>query len=146
MMPSISFLHSLTTFVSEKILYLLIAVLVLNMFQRRYQQHSQKKRFATLYIGILILALMVGTVLIVYFQLPDILFIPLVAVLVLVGYRYRRQVFPFRLNCRLCGQRLSGKRIVFFDANTCEKCAAAAERASDSGTQREEPAEPEQDQ
>jgi uncharacterized membrane protein len=116
------FLHALTTFVSEKILYLLLAVLVLNMLQRRYQQYVQKKRFATLYIGILILVLMVGTILIVYFNLPDILFIPLLALLILVGYRYRKQVFPFRLNCQSCGQRLSGKRILFFDSNTCEKC------------------------
>jgi len=115
-------MQAITTFVSKNILYLLLAVLVLNMFQRRYQQHAQKKRFATLYIAILILVLMVGTVLIVYLDLPDILFLVLLAVLVLVGYRYRKQVFPFRLNCRLCGEKLSGKRILFFDSNTCEKC------------------------
>ena len=122
MIQSTGFLDTVTTFVSQNILYLLLAVLVLNMLQRRYQKHAQKKRFATLYIAILILVLMVGTVLIVYLELPDILFLPLVAVLVLVGYRFRKQVFPFRLNCRLCGEKLSGKRILFFDSNTCEKC------------------------
>jgi uncharacterized membrane protein len=122
MIQSTGFLDTVTTFVSQNILYLLLAVLVLNMLQRRYQKHAQKKRFATLYIAILILVLMVGTVLIVYLELPDILFLPLVAVLVLVGYRFREQVFPFRLNCRLCGEKLSGKRILFFDSNTCEKC------------------------
>jgi uncharacterized membrane protein len=122
MTQNIGFLNTVTTFVSENILYLLLAVLVLNMFQRRYQQHAQKKRFATLYIAILILVLMVGTVLIVYLNLPDILFLPLLAVLVVVGYRFKKQVFPFRLNCRLCGERLTGKRILFYDSNTCEKC------------------------
>ena len=122
MMLEADFLHSVNTFIAERILYLLLAVLALNMLQRRYQKHAQKKRFATLYIGILILVFMVGTVLIVYFDLPDILVVPLLAALVLIGYRYRRQVFPFRLNCRLCGQRLSGKRILFFDSNTCEQC------------------------
>jgi uncharacterized membrane protein len=124
-MQDTGFLETLTTFVSENILYLLLAVLVLNMFQRRYQKYAQKKRFATLYIAILILALMVGTVLIVYLDLPDIIFLPLLAVLVLIGYRFRKKVFPFRLNCRSCGERLSGKRILFYDSNTCEKCEQA---------------------
>ena len=77
MMQSTGFLNTVTTFVSENILYLLLAVLVLNMVQRRYQQHARKKRFATLYVAILILVLMVGTALIVYLELPDILFLPL---------------------------------------------------------------------
>jgi uncharacterized membrane protein len=122
MMQSTGFLNTVTTFVSENILYLLLAVLVLNMLQRRYQQHARKKRFATLYVAILILVLMVGTALIVYLELPDILFLPLLAVLVLVGYRFRKQVFPFRLTCRLCGEKLTAKRILFYDSNTCEKC------------------------
>ncbi len=121
-MQSMDFFATVTTFVSEKILYLLLAVLALNIFQRRYQKHSRQKRFATLYISILILALMIGTALIVYLDLPDVLFLPLLAVLILIGYRFRKQVFPFRLNCRRCGERLSGKRILFYDSNTCEKC------------------------
>jgi uncharacterized membrane protein len=122
MMQSTDFFSTVTTFVAENSLYLLLAVLVLNMLQRRYQKHAQNKRLATLYIAILILVLMVGTVLIVYLDLPDIIFLPLLAALILVGYRFRKQVFPFRLNCRICGQRLSGKRILFYDSNTCEKC------------------------
>jgi 8-oxo-dGTP diphosphatase len=116
-------MQTITTFVSENILYLLLAVLLLNMFQRRYQEHARAKRFATLYVAILILALMVGTVLIVYFELPDVLFLPLLAVTVLIGYRYRAKVFPFRLTCRSCGEKLSGKRMLFYDSNTCEKCS-----------------------
>ena len=122
MTQEISFLETVTTFVAQRTLYLLLAVLVINMFQRRYQKTAQNKRFATLYIAILILALMVGTVLIVSFDLPDVLFLPLLAVLILIGYRYRTKVFPFRLNCRSCGERLSGKRILFHDSNTCENC------------------------
>lgn len=121
-MQSMDVLSTVTTFVAEKSIYLLLAVLVLNMSQRRYQKHAQNKRLATLYIAILILVLMVGTTLIVHFDLPDIIFVLLLAALILVGYRFRRQVFPFRLNCRVCAQRLSGKRILFHDSNTCEKC------------------------
>ena len=122
MIQNLEFLERVTTFVAERSLYLLLAVLVVNMFQRRYQKTAEKKRFATLYIAILILALMVGTVLIVFFDLPDVLFLPLLAVLVLIGYRFRSKVFPFQLKCRNCGERLSGKRILFYDSNTCENC------------------------
>jgi uncharacterized membrane protein len=122
MIQETGFFEAVTTFVSQRILYLLLAVLMVNMFQRRYQKTAQNKRFATLYIAILVLALMVGTVLIVTFDLPDVLFLPLLAVLILVGYIYRRKVFPFRLNCRNCGERLSGKRILFHDSNRCENC------------------------
>jgi len=121
-MPQFEFLHTVNVFIAEKILYLLMAVLLVNIIQRRYHKHAQKKRLATLYIGILILAFMVGTVLIVYFELPDILVIPLAALATVVGYRYRSKVFPFRLKCSNCGKSLSGKRILFFDSNACEKC------------------------
>jgi hypothetical protein len=122
MTETLEFLHTVNTFIAEKILYLLLAVLLLNMLQRRYRQHAQKKRFATLYIGLLILALMVGSVLIVTLKLPDILIVPLLAVLIVIGYRFRNKVFPFRLNCEQCGQKLNGKRIAFFDSNRCEHC------------------------
>jgi 8-oxo-dGTP diphosphatase len=137
MIQATGFLHSVTTFISEKILYLLIAVLVLNMLQRRHQAHGQGKRFATLYIAILILAFMVGTTVIVFFDLPDVLVLPLAAAAVLIGYRYRKKVFPFRLSCRLCGQRLSARRILFYDSNICERCAEDEQRG--------EAAEPGQD-
>jgi hypothetical protein len=125
------FLHTITLFLSKNIYYLLLAVLALNMFQRRYQQYAQKKRMATLYLGILILIFMVGTILIVNFKLPDVLILPLAAGVILFGYVKREHVLPFRLNCRQCGQSLSGKRVLFFDANTCDACAGSTLGAGD---------------
>lgn len=124
-----NFLHSITLFLAKNVFYLLLAVLALNMFQRRYQMHAQKKRMATLYLGILILVFMVGTILIVSFNLPDLLIFPLAAAVILLGYVKREHVLPFRLNCRRCGQRMSSKRILFFDANTCDACAGSAKGA-----------------
>jgi len=123
------FLHSITLFLAKNVFYLLLAVLALNMFQRRYQQHAQKKRMATLYLGILILVFMVGTILIVNFNLPDLLIFPLAAAVLLLGYVKREHILPFRLNCRRCGQRMSSKRILFFDANTCDNCAESTHGA-----------------
>ena len=123
------FLHSITLFLAKNTFYLLLAVLALNVFQRRYQQYSQKKRMATLYLGILILVFMVGAILVANFELPDVLIIPLAAAVILLGYVKREHVLPFRLNCRRCGQRMSGKRILFFDANTCDTCAGSTHGA-----------------
>jgi len=122
-------LHSVTLFLAKNLFYLLLAVLALNMFQRRYQMHAQKKRMATLYLGILILVFMVGTILIVNFNLPDLLILPLAAAVLLLGYVKRKHVLPFRLNCRRCGRRMSTKRILFFDANTCDTCAESTKGA-----------------
>jgi hypothetical protein len=129
MIQTSDYLHSVTLFLAKNIFYLLLAVLALNMFQRRYQQYAQKKRMATLYLGILILVFMVGTILIVNFKLPDVLIFPLAAAVILLGYAKREHVLPFRLNCRQCGQRMSSKRILFFDANTCDTCAGSAQSA-----------------
>lgn len=126
-------LHTITLFLSNNIFYLLLAVLAVNMFQRRYQEYAQKKRMATLYLGMLILVFMVGTILIVNFQLHDLLIVPLAAGVLLLGYVKREHVLPFRLNCRQCGQRMSGKRILFFDANTCDACAQSAQGAGSAG-------------
>ena len=134
------FLHSITLFLAKNIFYLLLAVMALNMFQRRHQQHVQKKRMATLYLGILILVFMVGTFLIVNFNLPDVLIFPLAAAVILLGYVKREHVLPFRLNCRQCGQRMSSKRILFFDANTCDTCAESTQGA------KSEPDDPVQDE
>ena len=57
-MQSMDILGTVITFVAEKSIYLLLAVLVLNMSQRRYHKHAPNKRLATLYISILILVLM----------------------------------------------------------------------------------------
>jgi multisubunit Na+/H+ antiporter MnhG subunit len=115
-------MHSIVLFLQKNLFYLLLAVLGLNLFQRRYQQYSEKKRFATLYLGMLVLAWMILVILMVYFHLPDVLLIPLTAAVVLAGFLLRRRVFPFRLRCVQCHQPLSSKRVLFFDSNACERC------------------------
>ena len=143
------FLHSITLFLAKNTFYLLIAVLALNVFQRRYQQYSQKKRMATLYLGILILVFMVGVILVANFELPDVLIIPMAAAVILLGYVKREHVLPFRLNCRRCGQRMSSKRILFFDANTCDSCAGSTHGAgsTDSGpSDPDQPGDPAQEE
>jgi len=125
------FLHTVNVFLAGNLFYLLLGVLALNMLQRRHQGQAQRKRFATLYLAVLALVLMAGTIVIVYFSLPDFLMLPLLAALLVVGYLNRAHVFPFRLRCGKCGGPLSFNRILLFDDNTCERCAPSAPPPAD---------------
>jgi hypothetical protein len=115
-------MHPIILFLQKYLFYLLLAVLALNLFQRRYQKYSAKKRFATLYLSMLVLAWMILIIIMVFFRLPDLLLIPFTAVLAAVGIVFRHQIFPFRLRCVQCRQPLSSKRLLFFDSNACERC------------------------
>jgi len=115
-------LHGINLFLAENLFYALLGVLLLNILQRRQRQTSARKRMATFYISVLILVWMIGTILIVHFNLPDMLQLPLLAVLIYIGWRYRTHTFPFRRYCANCGQALSGGRILHHDANLCETC------------------------
>lgn len=58
---------------------------------------------------LLILVFIAGATFIAYSSLPDLLILPLAAALILFGYLFRHYVWPFRLNCTRCGQRLASK-------------------------------------
>ncbi|MBN1834231.1 MAG: hypothetical protein JW820_00200 [Spirochaetales bacterium] len=112
-------------FLAENLFYLLLAVLLVNMLQRRQRKTTEKKRMATFYLAVIVLAWMIGSILIVHFRLPDLLQLPLVGVLVLVAWRFRAYTFPFRRRCLKCGSPLSGTRMLFHDSNLCETCEPA---------------------
>jgi hypothetical protein len=119
--------HPLTLFLQKNLFYLLLAVLALNLFQRRYQKLAEKKRFATLYLSMLVLAWMILVIVVAQLRWPDWLIIPFTLALAGVGVAFRRRVFPFRLRCARCGGSLEGKRILFYDSNLCERCDPPAE-------------------
>ncbi len=115
-------MHPITLFLQKNLFYLLLAVLALNLFQRRYQKRSERKRFATLYLAMLVLAWMVLVIVVVAFSWPDWLLIPFTLALAAVGVVFRRHTFPFRLRCARCGRQLDSMRVLYFDSNACEAC------------------------
>lgn len=115
-------MHPVTQFLEKNIFYLLLAVLGLNLYQRRYQKHSERKRFATLYLAVLVLAFMIGVIVVAHFRFPEWLLLPFAAALAAVAVGFRRHTFPFRLKCAKCGRALSAKRVLCFDSNACELC------------------------
>jgi 8-oxo-dGTP diphosphatase len=114
--------HPITLFLQKYLFYLLLAVLALNLFQRRYQKSSERKRFATLYLAMLVLAWMILVIVVVTLRWPEWLLIPGTLALAGVGVAFRRHTFPFRFRCARCGQGLEAKRILFYDSNACERC------------------------
>ncbi len=114
--------NSLSAVLSDNLYILILAILLLNLIQRRYQKYSQKKRMATLYFAILSLALMAVSLLIIHFNLSDLILAPLILGLGIIIYLARNRFLPFRLHCRKCSKRLPFKRIIFFDSNCCDDC------------------------
>ena len=120
-------MHPITLFLQKNLFYLLLAVLALNLFQRRYQKLSERKRFATLYLAMLVLSWMILVIVVVALHWPEWLLIPFTLALAVVGAIFRRHTFPFRFRCVRCGQSLEAKRVLFFDSNACERCDPQAE-------------------
>jgi len=98
-------------------------VLALNLFQRRYQQTAQRKRLATLYLAMLVLAWMVLVIVVVAFRWPEWLLAPGTLALVALGAAFHRHTFPFRFRCVRCGAFLEAGRVLFHDSNDCARCA-----------------------
>ncbi len=121
-MVEIAMVFPAASFLARNLPYVLIAVLAVNLVQRRHQEETLKKRTATLYFAILVFLLMVSSILIRRFELPDPVLIPVALVIGLLAYLGREKLFLLRLHCRKCGRNLPLRRIVFFDSNLCESC------------------------
>ena len=80
---------------ASAVFYLLAAVLVFNMTQRKYQDLGEQKRFASLFIAVGILLFMVGLQIIRHFGLPPVSYLPLgLAVAAYLGM-LREKIFIF---------------------------------------------------
>jgi hypothetical protein len=100
----------------------LVAILALNLLQRRYQQQAPAKRIATLVLSGLVLIVLCASFLMVRFQVPDAALIPVLAAVVLPAVLFRKIIFPFAFHCRHCGRRLGWKQALFSDDPHCPEC------------------------
>ena len=85
-------------------------------------REGTSKRFATLYIGIGLLALWGYTFLANHFSLGDLYLIPVIIVIIGVCIFFRSHVFPFRLFCEKCRRRLDFREFLYVDSNRCSTC------------------------
>ena len=108
--------------IAEYAPWIVVAMLTLNLSQRRHLEHGERKRFATLYLSILVLVVFASSHLILLYGLPAAT-LGVVALLILaVAGVFREQVLPFRLWCTSCGAKLSPKRVLYYDSNRCRNC------------------------
>lgn len=119
--------HPVSNFIVSYFYWLFLAILVVNLMQRRYRAKAQRKRFATLYIAILVFVLYIYAFTLIRFNLSDwLLLIYGGAAGVLIGV-YRRAFLPFALHCVSCGATLPFDRVVYADNNLCADCEAKAD-------------------
>ena len=107
---------------SSYIYYIMMALLLLNITQRKHVKHGEKKRLATLWMAGLFLFFQVELVVIQHYKLSDYYIIPAFLVFLAIGYLLRKKMLVFKFKCESCGTKLGYKRILYWDNNKCEKC------------------------
>ncbi len=108
--------------ISSFIYYLMMAVLIANITQRKHIKHGEKKRLATLWTAGLLLFFQIELVIIQHYKLSEKFIIPAALIFLGIGYLLRQKIFVFRTKCVSCGTKLTYKRILYWDSNKCETC------------------------
>lgn len=106
--------------------WMLVPVLLLwayHLAQRRYARTVGAKRYATMYLTLLLLAAWLIAYAFVRFGVGDAWLLAVAAALAGVAVWQRRRLFPYRLRCVQCAKPLGLVRILFRGDNTCEACA-----------------------
>lgn len=103
------------------LVWLLMAVLVFNLSQRKHLSHGERKRIATLFIAGGVMALYGSTIVITRFDLPHWLFLPAAAAVGTV-FVWKKDLLPYTKHCVRCGEKLSPMRFLYYDSNVCETC------------------------
>ncbi len=140
--------HPVSNFIVSYFYWVFLAILVLNLLQRKYRQKAQRKRGATLYVAIFVFVFYIYAYGIIQLGLSEwFLLVYLAVVGLLVGF-YPQTFLPFRLRCASCSKTLSFDRFFYSDDNLCEQCARAASETestaeADESDDREHPEDPE---
>ncbi|MFA7371604.1 MAG: 8-oxo-dGTP diphosphatase [Sphaerochaetaceae bacterium] len=108
--------------IAEKYLWFLIVILGINLFQRKHAPRSHKKRMATLIIAVMAMVWQIFIVIILAQGWPHWLAIPALLLTIVLAIPFRRRILLFRLSCPRCGAKLSGKAVLNYDDNLCDKC------------------------
>ena len=115
--------YPISLFISRFLYYPIVIILLFNLLQRRFEEKSRGKRMATLLLSVIFLLLWGVSHLVVRFQWPDAVWLGSAGALIIVAVLNRKRIFPFRIFCRQCGDRLALRHILFLDDDLCEHCA-----------------------
>ncbi len=112
---------------SQPLYYLMMAVLIANLTQRKHVKHGNKKRMATLWVAGILLFLQVELVLIQHFKVSDLFLIPAFILALALFYPLRLRIFIFKTKCTECSTKMDYKRIIYWDNNLCDSCQPETE-------------------
>jgi 8-oxo-dGTP diphosphatase len=126
---------------SQPLYYLMMAVLIANLTQRKHVKHGNKKRLATLWMAGILLFLQVELVLIQHFQLSDVFLIPSFIFAFALVYLLRLKILVFKIRCASCNEKMNFNKIVYWDNNLCDSCQPETEEEIKAAAEKEAKAE-----
>jgi hypothetical protein len=100
---------------AERVYWVFLGVMLLNIIQRKHQAQAGKKRMATLLVGVSLFGLLVVAQSINHFGGSDILFYIALVGYAAVLYTYRDRMLPFRIKSPVDGRWLNFQEIMFDD-------------------------------
>ncbi|HKK48530.1 MAG TPA: hypothetical protein VJ932_05505 [Alkalispirochaeta sp.] len=102
-------------YLTDILYWTFLAMLLMNILQRKHQKKAERKRFATLYLALGVFALLIVSQFIVIYDGADWMLLPGFAAVIAVLYRYRTHTFPFRLRSPADGRKLTWDEILYDD-------------------------------
>lgn len=127
----------LSLWITEHLQWVFVAILLLNLAQRRRYDTAARKRLATLYIAAGLILLYAVAHIVRLLELPDPYLVPAAAAIGFALSRGRSAIGAFRLRCRSCNSRLTITEFLFHDSNLCANCRFG-EPAQDASCQNEQ--------
>jgi 8-oxo-dGTP diphosphatase len=113
--------------ISQPLYYLMMAVLIANLTQRKHVKHGNRKRLASLWVAGILLFVQIELVLIQHFELSDLFLIPALIFVFALVYLFRSKVLIFRTRCVSCNEKMSYSKIIYWDNNMCDSCQPETE-------------------
>lgn len=110
--------------IADNYLWFLVAILMVNLYQRKAAPRSYRKRSATLIIAVLAMVWQVLIVIIISRGWPQWLALPALLLTVALAIPFRNRILLFRGTCASCGTKLSTTAIINYDDNLCDECWA----------------------
>lgn len=101
---------------------LLIAKLLMTMYQRRFMDVGAGKRLVSLYQSLLLGVVYIAVSVIISQVKPDYLVYLVLLLGVITGVLLRAKLFPYQIVCNRCQSRYKLDQILFVDHPKCRNC------------------------
>lgn len=107
---------------ADNYLWFLVAILMVNLYQKRFTPRSDKKRIATLVIACMAMLWQIFIVIILSRGWPHWLAAPAFVLTLACAIPFRRRLLVFKTHCAKCDANLSFTAVLNYDDNLCDTC------------------------